>query len=101
MGNKERADLNSKRYSLLIVANTFVYILAWFLFKQTHAGPPCEAKNSIGEEDSYSFLKLALFSVGSGLVMSVLFHILVKEEEPDRETEEDIGKEIPLEKTTG
>lgn len=69
--NKQRADLNSKRYSLLIVANTFVYILAWFLFKQTHAGPPCEAKNSIGEEDSYSFLRLALFSVGSGLVMSV------------------------------
>ena len=31
--------------------------------------------------------------------MFLLFHILVKEEEPDRETEEDIGKEIPMEKT--
>lgn len=95
--NKQRADLNSKRYSLLIVANTFVYVIAWFLFKQTSRGTPCEAKDSIGEEDASSFLKLAGCSVGSGLVMSVLFHALVNEEEPDRETEEAGEKEIPME----
>lgn len=97
--NKQRADLNSKRYSLLIVANTFVYILAWFLFKNNNIGPPCEAKDSIGEEDAGSFLKLALCSVGSGMIMSILFHVLVEEKAPEREAE-DAAKEISLENKT-
>lgn len=87
--DKQRADLNSLRYGVLIIANLFIYVLASSIFKKREqiGVSPCEMKQSVNPHNAPDFQTLALIGVGSGLFMSFAFHLLVREEAPERELE--------------
>jgi len=81
--DKQKADLNSLRYAVLIFANTLVYLLAFFLFKEkTKEETKCD-QHSITESKGSVFTTLALSTVAVGSFVSLAFHYLVTENEED------------------
>lgn len=71
--DKERSDLNSKRYSFLILANAYIYVLAIFVFNSS------ECKYSLTPKNQYQFSTLAYTAIVTGLILAIIFHVLVKE----------------------
>ena len=79
--DKQKADLNSLRYAVLIFANTLVYLLAFFLFKEkTKEETKCD-QHSITESKGSVFTTLALSTVAVGSFVTLVFHYMVTENE--------------------
>lgn len=82
--DKDRADLNSKRYSVLILANTFIYIMAAFQFSRD-GGDGTRCSQNLNAESESQFSNLALIAVATGLCCSALFHFMVTEDKPTQD----------------
>ena len=69
----ERTGLTAIRYSMTVVSNIAVYLIAWAFFGMS-------GNAHLSPEDAGSFRNIMLVVIGLGAVASFLFHVTVKEE---------------------
>lgn len=75
--DSDRADLNSLRYGFFVLANVFVYLVAYVIFQSVQ---DC----TINVDSADKFTSISYGSVGLGAIMAVAFHAVLKEKEQSK-----------------
>ncbi|KAK3098168.1 hypothetical protein FSP39_016838 [Pinctada imbricata] len=94
----ERVELNSLRYAFTVISNLIVFGVFWLLFdykKSVHTDT-----SMLSGDDSPKFRNLVFIVVGLGLLVSIMFHIIVKE--PSRNSRDSVDRDevsISIEKS--
>ena len=71
----ERTGLTAIRYSMTVVSNIAVFLVAWAFFGMSN-------NSSLSSADTASFRNIMLVVIGLGAVASFVFHASVKEDLP-------------------
>ena len=70
---KERTGLTAIRYTMTVVSNIAVFLVAWAFFGMSDNA-------SLSSADSGSFRNIMLVVIGLGVLASFVFHLTVKED---------------------
>ena len=72
----ERTGLTAIRYSMTVISNIAVFLIAWAFFGMS-------GNDHLSSEDVASFRNIMLVVLGLGAVASLLFHVIVEERPRD------------------
>lgn len=79
--DREREDLNSKRYGMMNVAFMGVYVISFIKFRQV---TDC----TINEQTAPHFSTITYICVACGLLVSILFHTILREPEKQEDLQD-------------
>ncbi|XP_011167383.2 major facilitator superfamily domain-containing protein 12 [Solenopsis invicta] len=71
----ERTELIAIRFTFTVFSNVLVYCIMWGVLHVTSD----EYDSQIGPGDIHKFQKVVLIGVATGLIASIIFHVVVKE----------------------
>ncbi|XP_026829335.1 major facilitator superfamily domain-containing protein 12 [Ooceraea biroi] len=72
----ERTELIAIRFTFTVFSNVLVYCIMWGIL---HITNDTQYESQIGPGDVYKFQKVVLIGIATGVLASIIFHVVVKE----------------------